>query len=1211
MNRVLALSFCARRKEPDPKKYFLSGNMPLPNRFPLLNSQSVESDYLKRDGSAIHSSPCTKFSGGNGTGAILLAIIVLLLGRSSPAFAQSATPGLVAAYSFDEGTGNSVADLSGNNLSGTVVGATWITTGMYGNALSFNGASSYVDLGNPAALQLTGSMTIEAWVKATSNPANDGQILAKSNLGGWQLKTSPDTGPYTFGVSVSGTSTTKAQRYSTATRALNTWYHVAGVYDSASQTLSTYVNGALDNGTLRGVIPASQFNQNVNVNIGRRSGGYYFNGVIDEVRIYNRALSQAEIRADMTTPVNGGSSPSDTTPPKISITAPGNGATVTGTAVVSASASDDVGVAGVQFKVDGNNLGNEVARAPFTQQWNTQTASAGSHNLSAVARDLSGNTAVTTNVSVNVATASPGGAIGFVQVKAATPQSASALVVVGYPLPQTAGNLNIVAIGWNDTTSTVSSVKDSRGNSYTLAIGPTTGTGLRQSIYYAKNIVGGSNSVTATFNQPAAFVDLRILEYSGLDTSDPLDVTAGAAGSGTSPGSGSATTTSSNELIFGAGITRTHFTGAGTAFTSRIITTPDGDIAEDKVVSGVGSYSTAAPATSSSWVMQMAAFRVARGVVLGIAPSIVTQPSNQTVSAGNNATFSVSANGSTPLSYRWERNRVPIAGAASASYITPATVLSDSGAKFRVIVGNATGSATSAEATLSVNAPSASSGDVVTYHNDNARTGQNLKETILTTANVNSSTFGKIRSLPVDGKVDAQPLYLAGLQNIAGGTHNVLYVATEHASVYAFDADSGVQLWKRSMLGSDETTSDTHGCNQIVPEIGITATPVIDRQAGTHGIIYVVSMSKDSSGNYFQRLHALDVTTGAELLGGPKEIAASFPGSGDNSSNGRVIFDAAQYKERAALLLLNGVVYTTWASHCDIRPYTGWIMGYNSTTLSQTSVLNIVPNGSGGAIWMADTGPSVDSAGNIYVLAANGDFGTTMNAGGFPSNGNFGNAFLKISTSNGLAVADYFEMQNQQSENNADLDLGSGGAVVLPDFSDSSGTLRRLAVGAGKDGHIYVVNRDAMGKFNSSANNIYQELTGVLGNSVFSMPAHFNNTIYYGAVGDTIKAFRIAGAKVSTGPSFQSSNSFTYPGATPSISANGTSNAILWAAENTNPTVLHAYDATNLRELYSSNQVSGGRDQFGAGNKYITPMIVNGKVYVGTTNSVGVFGLRP
>ncbi len=590
----------------------------------------------------------------------------------------------------------------------------------------------------------------------------------------------------------------------------------------------------------------------------------------------------------------------------------------------------------------------------------------------------------------------------------------------------------------------------------------------------------------------------------------------------------------------------------------------------------------------------------------------MTHPASQAIALGQTATFSAAASGTDPLTYQWQKNGTAISGAAASSYTTPPATISDSGAKFRVLVSNSAGSATSNEAVLTVNnpPPNVSTADVVMYHNDIARTGQNLNETILTPANVNSTTFGKIRSLPVDGKVDAQPLYLSSQQNIAGGTHNVLYVATEHDSVYAFDADSGTQLWKVSLLGSGETTSDTRGCDQVVPEIGITSTPVIDRSAGPHGVIYVVAMSKSGS-TYFQRLHALDVTTGAEVFGGPQNIQASFTGTGDNSSNGKVIFDPAQYKERTALLLLNGVLYTTWASHCDIRPYTGWIMAFNQTTLAQTSVLNIVPNGSEGAIWMADTGPAVDSAGNIYVLVANGDFGTAMDANGFPSNGNFGNAFLKMSTSGGLAVADYFEMSNQAAENGSDADLGSGGAIVLPDLTDGSGNVRHLAVGAGKDGHIYVVNRDAMGKFNSSSNNIYQDLTGVLGNGVFSMPAYFNNTVYYGAVGDAIKAFKITSAKLSTSPSFQSSNSFPYPGSTPSISANGTSNAIVWAAENGGTAVLHAYDATNLHELYNSNQASGGRDQFGTGNKFITPMIVNGKVYVGTTNSVGVFGLLP
>jgi outer membrane protein assembly factor BamB len=588
-------------------------------------------------------------------------------------------------------------------------------------------------------------------------------------------------------------------------------------------------------------------------------------------------------------------------------------------------------------------------------------------------------------------------------------------------------------------------------------------------------------------------------------------------------------------------------------------------------------------------------------------PAIMTHPSNQTVVPGDIATFSTSATGAGPLTYQWQKNDTAISAATSASYTTAPVTLADNGAKFRVVVSNSAGSVTSSPATLSVIAATGSV-DVVTYHNDIARTGQNLNETILTTTNVNSATFGKLRSLPVDGKVDAQPLHLSQLA-IGGTNHNVLYVATEHGSVYAFDSDTGTQLWKVTTLGSGEVTSDARQCDQLTPEIGVTATPVIDRNAGPHGVIYVVAMSKSGS-TYFHRLHALDVTTGAEMFGGPKEVTGSFPGIGDNSSNGRVIFDPAQYKERAALLLLNGVVYTTWASHCDNRPYTGWVMGYAQTTLAQTSVLNVVPNGSSGAIWMSDTGPSADSAGNIYLLDANGDFGTTLNASGFPSNGNYGNAFLKISTSSGLVVADYFEMSNQQAENDGDTDLGSGAALILPDLTDASGNVRHLSVGAGKDGHIYVVNRDAMGKFNPGSNNVYQDLSGVLGGGMWGMPAYFNGTLFYGAVGDAIKAFKITNAMLSTGPTSQTSNTFRYPGTTPSISANGTSNGIVWAAENTTPAALHAYDASNLHELYNSNQ-AGTRDQLSAGNKFITPTVVNGKVFVGTIDSVGVFGLLP
>jgi hypothetical protein len=504
---------------------------------------------------------------------------------------------------------------------------------------------------------------------------------------------------------------------------------------------------------------------------------------------------------------------------------------------------------------------------------------------------------------------------------------------------------------------------------------------------------------------------------------------------------------------------------------------------------------------------------------------------------------------------------------------------------------------------------------VLTWHNDNLRTGRDMSETTLTLKNVNSSAFGKLFVISTDGLVDAQPLYAPSLSIPGNGTHNVLFVATENDTVYGFDADTGSILWKVRTLAAGETPSDDRGCTQVAPTIGVTSTPVVDLTAGPHGTIYVVAMSKDSSGNYHQRLHALDITTGAEEFGGPVNIAAQYPGTGDNSQNGDVVFDPKQYKERAALLLLNHVIYTSWASHCDARPYTGWIIGYDDLTLAQKSVLNVTPNGSEGAIWGSGAGPAADTNDHIYFLDANGTFDTNLNANGFPANGNYGNAIMKLSTTNGkLAVADYFNMYNTVNESDADEDLGSGGAMVVPNFKDSSGVLHDLVVGAGKDSNIYLANRNNMGKFNSNDNSqLYQEVTGALSGGVFSAPTFADNRIYFGAVDDSIKAFSFnASGKLNSPAVSATATTFAYPGATPSISGSSADTMILWATENTSPAVLHAYNAKNLTvELYNSNQATGGRDQFGSGNKYITPTIANGKVYVGTTNGVGVFGLLP
>ena len=508
--------------------------------------------------------------------------------------------------------------------------------------------------------------------------------------------------------------------------------------------------------------------------------------------------------------------------------------------------------------------------------------------------------------------------------------------------------------------------------------------------------------------------------------------------------------------------------------------------------------------------------------------------------------------------------------------------------------------------------------DVTTYHYDNTRDGLNAQETILTPANVNASTFGKTGFYAVDGKVDAAPLFAAQVPTPAGAATNAVYVATEHDSVYAFDTASGNQLWKISVLGSGESTA-TNGCAQISPQVGITSTPVIDRAAGANGTIFVIGMSRDSHGAYHQRLHALDLVTGAEQPGSPSEITASYPGNGDNSSNGNVIFDPAQYAERVGLLLLNGTIYTAWTSHCDSRPYTGWVMGFSESTLQQTQVLNLTPNGSDGAIWMSGDGLAADTSGNIYLLDANGSFKDTFNAFGFPSDGDYGNGILKLSTTGVLGVADFFEIYNSDIESSDDLDIGSGGTLLLPDQVDANGNTRHLLVGAGKDTNIYVADRDNMGKYNTATpdnTNIYQELPGALARGAWSSPAYFNQTVYYAGQGDVLKAFPISNALLATSPSSKSATTFAYPGSSPSISANGTSNGIVWALESGTGAnaVLHAYDATNLsNELYNSNQLlpSGAGSTFGYGNKFITPVVVNGNVYIGTQNGVAVFSLLP
>jgi hypothetical protein len=502
---------------------------------------------------------------------------------------------------------------------------------------------------------------------------------------------------------------------------------------------------------------------------------------------------------------------------------------------------------------------------------------------------------------------------------------------------------------------------------------------------------------------------------------------------------------------------------------------------------------------------------------------------------------------------------------------------------------------------------------VTTYHNDNARSGQNTAETVLTPGNVNSSQFGKLFSTTVDGYVYAQPLYVPNV-NMAGATHNVLYVATEHDSLFAIDGDNGAVLWQQSFInptaGVTTVSSSDVACGDLVPEIGITSTPVIDPGSGT---IYLIAKTKEN-GNFFQRLHALDIATHAEKFGGPIVISAT--------SQGRT-FDPLKQHNRPGLLLESGHVVIAWASHCDNGPYEGWVMSYNAGTLAQEAVFNTEPdatNGFFGGIWMSGDGVASDSNGNLYFATGNGDYRSAT--------GDWGDSLVKLSGPSGGAftVADWFTPFNQSSLSGGDTDLGSGGVMLLPTLTSG----QQLLVQMGKEGKIYLVDRNNMGKYcldltppcNGSDPNIVQEIPGAT-NGIWGSPSYWNGSVYYGGGNDggspdNLKAFSFNANNsglLSTSPTSKSANSFAFATAAPVVSSNGNSNGIVWIVDNSAfgsscCQALYAYDATNLANmLYNSNQAAGQRDVPGGAVKFSAPIIANGKVYVGSQLKVSAFGI--
>jgi hypothetical protein len=487
------------------------------------------------------------------------------------------------------------------------------------------------------------------------------------------------------------------------------------------------------------------------------------------------------------------------------------------------------------------------------------------------------------------------------------------------------------------------------------------------------------------------------------------------------------------------------------------------------------------------------------------------------------------------------------------------------------------------------------------YHNDNGRTGQNLNETVLTSGNVNSAQFGKLFTYPVDGQIYAEPLYVQGVNVVGFGTHNVVYVATENDSVYALDADGSTStaLWQMSLLpagGQVLNATDIGGCSNISPLVGITSTPVIDPATNT---IFVLARSKVVNGSvtsYYQYLHALDITSGVERAGSPVQIQASV-----STINGTLNFDPQMQNQRAGLFLVNGVVYIAWSAHCDIQPYHGWLMGYQESTLQQAAVFNTTPNGKQGGVWQSGAAPAVDEYGYIYFMIGNGTF--DVNTGGV----DYGEGLLKLSPGT-LTVADYFVPSNYQTLNDSDLDLGSSGPLVLPDESTPP---TQLLVAAGKQGMVYLVDRTNLGQFNANGNQVLQVLPAGTVPTAHSMPAYWQNNIYFCGVEDYAKSYLLSNGALSTSPTSQSSITYAYPGGTPAVSANGSTNGLLWVLSTAQccPAVLHVYDAANLsRELYNSTQ-NVTRDQAGIAVKFAVPTVANGKVYIGTTSALDVYGL--
>ena len=882
------------------------------------------------------------------------------------------------------------------------------------------------------------------------------------------------------------------------------------------------------------------------------------------------------------------------------------------------------------------NISGIVASAGFSQTNNCSTVGAGSSctvNVSfapAASGSASGTISITDNASGSPQTVSLSG-VGTLPGVTLSPSSLS----FGNQIVGTTSSSQPVTLTNSGTaTLTISGITVSAGFSQTNNCGSTVtaGSSCTINVSFAPTMTGsasGTVSLTDNASGSPQTVSLSGTGTSAAVTFSPNSLSFGNQAVGTTSASQPVTLTNSgtaalsiSEIGASAGFSQTNNCGASVgaggsctinvSFTPTAIGSTSGTVSVTDNASG-SPQTVSLTGTGTAPVVSLTPDSLSFGNQL-----VGTTSQSQPITLTNNGTASLAISAIAASAGFSQTNNCGsnLAAGGSCTVNVSFTPTEAGGATGTVsVTDDATGSPQTASLT-GTGTTQTSQINVTTYHNDNGRTGQNLQETILTTANVNSTNFGKLFSQPLDGYSYGQPLYVANVAIPNQGVHNVVYVATMNDSVYAFDADNNggsnsQPLWQVNFtnpaLGiTTVPTSDLNCTDPITTQVGIMSTPVIDPTSNT---IYVVARTLENGAYYF-RLHALDITTGAEKFGGPVAIQASEPGTGAGSSGGMINFNPQLENQRAALLLQNGLVYISWGSLCDYGKYHGWMIAYDASTLGQTAVWLTTPNGKEGAIWQAGNGPAGDSSYNTFIAVANGDFDADVDGG------DYGQSIVKVGPPDDTSfpILDYFTTYNALTYDLTDLDIGSSGLTLLP---DQSGPYPHLLVQGDKAGDLFLVNRDDMGSYNSTNDSqIVQYLPGADA-GMWSSPAWWNGYVYVGGSGDYLKAFTFypTNGLLSTTPTSQTSAKFGYPGTTVSISSNGTSNGIVWALNNgqyattTGTASLNAYNATNLGQRLYSSSTNSTRDNPGAPIKMTVPTIVNGKVYITTQGNLVAYGL--